>query len=134
MAASKRDVSEMFRVLGVDTRLRMIQILREHGPIGVTEIADMLGVTPAAVSQHLKLMRHAGLVTSERDGYRVPYSLDEHGLDTCRLMLIDACACGCHGHRHAPTDLDSLQKHKEMLEKELKQVSREIEKLKAMGK
>lgn len=127
----KQNPSEMFKVLGVETRLRMIRILRERGPIGVTEIAEVLGLTPAAVSQHLKLMRHAGLVTRERDGYRVPYSLDEEGLDACRLMLIDTCKCTCHGHGHVPADLPSLQRHREMLGKELKLVTREIERLKA---
>ncbi len=129
-----RNPSEMFKLLGVDTRLRMIRILRDHGPIGVTEIADRLGLTPAAVSQHLKLMKHARLVSSERDGYRVPYSLDEQGLDACRLLLMDTCTCSCHGHGHGPADLRHLQKRKQTLERELALVKKEIERLKAAQK
>jgi ArsR family transcriptional regulator len=128
----KQDPSELFKVLAVDTRLSMIRILREEGPIGVTEIAGMLGLTPAAVSQHLRLMRHAGLVTRERDGYRVPYSLDEEGLHTCRGVLMDVCTCSCHGHSARGTrDLASLLKRKEALEEELAQICDEIAKLKS---
>ena len=89
---------ELFRILGVETRLRILEILAERGPIGTGAIAGELGVTPAAVSQHLAVMRRAGLVTKERRGYRVPYSVDQNGLDLCCGHLVELCSCGC-GHR-----------------------------------
>jgi DNA-binding transcriptional ArsR family regulator len=126
------DHSDMFRVLGVDTRLRIIEILKERGPMGVTDIAEELGVTPPAVSQHLKLLDHVGLVTKERHGYRVPYSIDEEGLDSCCGMLIDICTCHCGGHgRHTEADLPGLERHREMLEERLHEVEREIARLKS---
>ncbi|MFH1502269.1 MAG: metalloregulator ArsR/SmtB family transcription factor [Candidatus Eisenbacteria bacterium] len=126
------DPSEMFKVLAVGTRLGIIEILKAHGPIGVSDIAEILGVTPAAVSQHLKLMRQAGLVTSERDGYRVPYSLDEEGLDSCCGMLIDVCSCGCHGEGErdcSADDLAALKRRKGRLEAELGKVNDRIARL-----
>ena len=136
--AREHDPSEMFRVLGATARLHIIELLRRRGSMGVTDLADELGVTPAAVSQHLKLMRQSGLVTKERDGYRVPYSLDTDGLSSCCSMLVDACSCSCHSHgiddvaAHTPdawgpeATLKALQERKATLEKALKDVKSDI--------
>ncbi len=134
----KHDPSEMFRVLGATMRLHIIELLRRRGSMGVTDLADKLGVTPAAISQHLKLMRQSGLVTKERDGYRVPYSLDADGLSQCCSMLVDACSCGCHGSGidgvdpHSPgacggaVTLEALQERKAALEEALRGVKSDI--------
>jgi len=137
----KQDPSELFRVLGAGARLHIIELLRKRGSMGVTDLAEELGVTPAAISQHLKLMRQSGLVTKERDGYRVPYSLDAEGLSHCCSALIDACSCHhrgndadnisfdvagscCHGNT-----LEALEWRKAHLEDALKSVNEEIRKL-----
>ncbi len=75
------DPSEMFKVLAVDTRVKIIEILKSNGPLGAKKISEMLGITPAAVSQHLKILRQSGLVRSERKGYWIPYSIDEEALE-----------------------------------------------------
>ena len=62
------DSSEIFKILSVETRIRIIELLKSKGPIGVKDIAKEIGITPAAVSQHLKLLRQAGLVKNERRG------------------------------------------------------------------
>jgi len=141
----KHDPSEMFRVLGATARLHIIELLRAHGSMGVTDLADRLGVTPAAISQHLKLMRQSGLVTKERDGYRVPYSLDAEGLSHCCSMLVDACSCGCHGHgiegvpAHTKggcggaVTLEALEERKAALERALSSVEKQIRALKKKG-
>jgi len=138
----KHDPSEMFRVLGATMRLHIIELLRRRGSMGVTDLADELGVTPAAISQHLKLMRQSGLVTKERDGYRVPYSLDADGLSHCCSMLVDACSCGCHVHgvdgmaAHAPggcggqVTLEALEERRAALETALEDVKSDIAALK----
>ena len=89
--------SEMFKVLAVETRVRIIDLLKSKGPLGAKNIAELVGVTPAAVSQHLKILRQSGLVRSERKGYWIPYSLDEEALENCRQILNEVCTCGCRG-------------------------------------
>jgi DNA-binding transcriptional ArsR family regulator len=48
--------------------------------MGANELAEALAITPSAVSQHLKILRFAGLVRSERKGYWLPYEVDQSAL------------------------------------------------------
>ena len=57
---------EIFKVLSVETRLKIIELLKSRGALGVKSIAEEFGITPAVVSQHLKILRHAGLVRNNR--------------------------------------------------------------------
>ena len=64
--------ADLFKVLGVNTRIRIIELLKQKGPLGANEMSEMLGITPSAVSQHLKILKHAGLVRNERKGIGYP--------------------------------------------------------------
>jgi ArsR family transcriptional regulator, arsenate/arsenite/antimonite-responsive transcriptional repressor len=83
---------DMFKALSVDTRLKILDLLKSRGPLGVNRIAERIGVTPAAVSQHLKILRLAGLVRSQRMGYRIPYAINAPVLEHCRLLLNEICS------------------------------------------
>ena len=128
--------SEMFKVLGVETRVRIIEILKSKGPVGVNAIAKTLGITPAAVSQHLKILKQAGLVQNERKGYWIPYSVNVLALDNCRCMLDKVCTCGCdEGERHNgrgkhKDDLASLVEHEKELMERLEVIRERISKIK----
>ena len=87
--------AELFKVLSVTSRIRIIELLREKGPFSVKEMAEALGITPSAVSQHLKVLRYAGLVRSERKGYWLPYEINQAALDRCRELITEVCTCGC---------------------------------------
>jgi len=65
------------------TRMAIFQKL-SSGPIAVNELARAMPVTRPAVSQHLKVLKHAGLVTDIRDGTRRLYQLDPHGVARLR--------------------------------------------------
>jgi DNA-binding transcriptional ArsR family regulator len=68
-----------FAVLGDPTRRRIVEMLATRElPAG--EIARRFDMTPPAVSQHLKLLRDAGLVAVRRDAQRRIYALDPRGL------------------------------------------------------
>ena len=73
------ETSQKLRILSVETRLRMLALLAERN-LCVGALACQLGVSQGAVSQHLKILRDAGLVTAERDGYFVHYRVDREAL------------------------------------------------------
>src|SRR3990172_2135340 len=114
--------SEMFKVLAVETRVRIIDLLKSRGPLGAKNIAELVGITPAAVSQHLRVLRQAGLVRSERKGYWIPYSIDEEALENCRQVLNEVCTCGCQGTGKfreielSGSSLESLKKYEKEIE------------------
>lgn len=59
-------------------RLQILSVLRT-GPASVSELCTRLGAAQALVSNHLRLMRHLELVTGNRDGRHIYYTLfDEH--------------------------------------------------------
>jgi len=128
---------EMFRALAVETRLKIFELLKSEGPLGVKRIAELIGVTPAAVSQHMKVLKHAGLVRNERKGYWIPYSIDEKALEDCRGLLNSICSCGWkynHGHRERDMkepDLDTLVEYERHIEAELAKVRKKIDEIKS---
>jgi DNA-binding transcriptional ArsR family regulator len=135
MKTERDDCCDMFKALSVGTRVRIIEILKSKGPMGAKKIATALGVTPAAVSQHLKVLRHAGLVRSERKGYWIPYHIDEQAMAECRDRLSTVCACGHHvsfrmalRRRHGGS-LKELERYRAKLEEELRRVKERISEL-----
>src|SRR4051794_40810373 len=72
--------------LGDPTRRAIFERLAS-GPLAVGELADILPVSRPAVSQHLKVLKDAGLVTDERAGARRIYRVDRSGLEQMRAEL-----------------------------------------------
>jgi DNA-binding transcriptional ArsR family regulator len=75
-----------FAALGDPTRRRILERLRT-GPKPVGVIAAGLSVSRPAVSQHLKILREAGLVQEEPRGTRRIYHIDPRGLGPLRAWL-----------------------------------------------
>ena len=72
--------------LGDPTRRQVLELLR-GGPRPVSDIAGRLPVSRPAVSQHLRVLKEAGLVRDRRDGTRRLYSVDTAGLEALRDYL-----------------------------------------------
>jgi len=72
--------------LGDPTRQAIVELLA-GGPRAVGEIARDLPVSRPAVSQHLRVLKEAGLVTDRRDGTRRLYELDPAGAEAVRDYL-----------------------------------------------
>ncbi len=136
----KIEPSEIFKVLSVETRVKILELLKAHGPSGAKDIAATIGVTTAAVSQHLKILKQAGLVRSERKGYWIPYSIDEKAMENCRQILNEVCTCGCQGtgkFREIELErskLESLKKYEEELKNELNTVGQRVKELESTKK
>jgi ArsR family transcriptional regulator len=78
-----RAASDRYALLAGETRLKILVLLDETGELCVCDLATILEMTPAAVSQHLSRLRSGRLVQSRRDGMTVYYQLvDNAGLDT----------------------------------------------------
>jgi len=133
----KLEPSEMFKVLAVETRVKIIDLLKSKGPLGSKSIAGQLGITPAAVSQHLKILRQAGLVRNERKGYWIPYSIDEEALENCAHILSEVCTCGCGGTGRfrekelTNSSLEALKNYEKELRNELKLVRQRAKEMQA---
>ncbi|MDJ0623876.1 MAG: metalloregulator ArsR/SmtB family transcription factor [Desulfocapsaceae bacterium] len=129
------DPAEIFKVLSVDTRIQIIEYLKANGPTGAKELSEKLGLSTAAISQHLKILKHAGLVRSERQGYWIPYSIDEKALENCREVLNEVCTCGCEGtgkfreKEINQANLAALKKYEIELQKELDRVRNRVSKI-----
>ncbi len=67
--------ARVFKVLSVETRVRMIELLKSRS-LCVNALARELGITAAAVSQHLRVLRDADLVVADKQGYFVHYALN----------------------------------------------------------
>jgi DNA-binding transcriptional ArsR family regulator len=72
--------------LGDPTRRAIFELLAD-GPRPVGEIAAQLPVTRPAVSQHLKVLKEAGLVTDRPEGTRRLYQLDPGGIEALRAYF-----------------------------------------------
>jgi DNA-binding transcriptional ArsR family regulator len=72
--------------LGDPTRRRIFELL-QRGPQAVGELAGELPVSRPAVSQHLRVLKEAGLVTERKEGTRRIYRLDPDGLGEVRAYF-----------------------------------------------
>jgi DNA-binding transcriptional ArsR family regulator len=80
------NAARVFGALNDPTRRAVFERLRE-GPRPVGEIARGLPVTRPAVSQHLKVLKEAGLVDDRSEGTRRIYQIDPNGLGAMRAWL-----------------------------------------------
>lgn len=125
------DASEIFKVLGVETRLKIIELLKNYGSMGAKKIAEECGLSISAISQHLRILKNSGIIESKRHGYHIPYFINEESMEKCRSILDNVCSCKCspHHHKNGLTN-KSIHELKE-IEKKLKN---ELERVKAMIK
>jgi DNA-binding transcriptional ArsR family regulator len=122
--------AEAFKVFSVETRIKIIELLKKT-PLTVNAMADALGVTQSAVSQHLRILKQAGLVANERDGYHIFYSLDKDGLDKYQQKMSKICSCG-NGlvkQSRIAEPKEVSRKCKNRIESELEQLKKRITEL-----
>lgn len=110
------DVTLALKALADETRMKIVALLLKHNYC-VRALAGELGVSEAAVSQHLKVLREAGLLAGEKKGYYMHYDLNRDMLralanEITALASIEREPCapekdGCHEkekagcHNHA---------------------------------
>ena len=83
-AAEASGIADVFGLLSDPSRVRVLFALLEAGEMCVCDLAQMVEMSPSALSHALRLLRTAGVVTNRRDGRMVRYRLaDSH----VRLLL-----------------------------------------------
>jgi ArsR family transcriptional regulator len=77
------EIAQLAKALGDPIRLQLVDVLRKHaGKVCVCELVPLFDVSQPTVSHHLKILRDAGIVGSERQGlwayyYVLPGALDQ---------------------------------------------------------
>ena len=98
--AEVQAASELLTALAAPLRLSIVALLDQHGTRCVHQLVDALGVPQPLVSQHLRVLRAAGLVTGVRHARQVDYRLvDGHVAHIVRAALAHA------GHGEPATDV-----------------------------
>jgi DNA-binding transcriptional ArsR family regulator len=85
--AKQPDPAVVLDALGDATRRRVLELVRESGSAPVGVIAEAMPVSRPAVSQHLRVLEGAGLVTCTKRGTRHLYAVQPDGLAALRLWL-----------------------------------------------
>ena len=66
-----RRLRTLYRALGDETRLRVIGLLAEVGPLAVGELSSRVGLSQPLISWHLRILRLAGVIDTKRHGREV---------------------------------------------------------------
>jgi DNA-binding transcriptional ArsR family regulator len=66
-----RRLRTLYRALGDETRLRIIGLLAEIGPLPVRELSSRVGLSQPLISWHLRILRLAGVIETNRQGREV---------------------------------------------------------------
>jgi len=69
----------IFKLFSVEARVRIVQTLKRRS-LCVIELTSQLGISQEATSQHLRVLRDAGIVRFQKRGFHVYYSLDKQNM------------------------------------------------------
>jgi DNA-binding transcriptional ArsR family regulator len=87
VTAEPKNSASLFGALGDPNRLRLVSSLCDHGPMSITRLTAGSKVTRQAITKHLRVMEHAGLVRSTRHGRERVWQVDRQRLDAARRYL-----------------------------------------------
>lgn len=82
-----QESARLFRALADETRLAILRQLRERGEVCACDFMACCGLAQPTVSHHLRVLREAGLVETEKRGLCVYYSLRADRLEALRASL-----------------------------------------------
>jgi DNA-binding transcriptional ArsR family regulator len=83
-----QQVAELFSILGDSSRVKIIAALLP-GPMNVQSLADTVGISPSAISHHMRSLRQMHLVRPQKQGRQVFYSLDDQHVEDLFLRGLD---------------------------------------------
>ena len=86
---SAAELAQVFKALGDPVRLRLVSLIgaRQGGEVCVCDLASAFDLTQPTISHHLKVLREAGIIDSERRGTWVYYRLVPAALERMAALL-----------------------------------------------
>lgn len=81
------EIAQLAKALGHPARLKILRFLLEWEECMVGAIVDQIPLAQSTISQHLKVLREAGLIYGEVDGPRICYCADQNRIDRLRGLL-----------------------------------------------
>ena len=79
---------EVFKAMADPTRRAILKRL-QGGPLTAGEIGEAFDITPASLSHHFAVLKHADLVRTERQGQFIVYSLNSTVMEDLTRMVLD---------------------------------------------
>jgi len=83
-------LAEVFKALGEPVRLRLFSLLSHSGEVCVCDLTEALELPQSTISRHLGVLRHAGLVSTRRDGKWMHYQMCDDVAAELPAMLLQA--------------------------------------------
>ena len=75
-----RELAKLAKAIGHPARVRILRMLSRKEARVCSQIVGELPLAQSTISEHLRILKHAGLIRSTRDGARVGYCIDNHAL------------------------------------------------------
>jgi ArsR family transcriptional regulator len=86
--ATAQHIAELFSILGDTSRVKIVAALL-NGPMNVQSLAETVGISPSAISHHMRGLRQMHLVRAHKQGRQVFYALDDQHVEELFLRGID---------------------------------------------
>ena len=86
-ALADEELAALAKALGHPARVKIVRILSQRNACVCGDIVEELPLAQSTVSQHLKVLKDAGLIRGEVDGPRVCYCIEPHALRRLRALV-----------------------------------------------
>ncbi|WP_075791062.1 ArsR/SmtB family transcription factor [Massilia putida] len=83
------DLARMCKALAHPARLQLLRHLIDHGECYFGSLADVLPLAPSTISQHVSILKEAGLIEGSSDVQRVCYCVNQERLRQLKLAIED---------------------------------------------
>ena len=83
------DLTRLLEAVSEPMRMQMVFLLTEHDRLNVGEIARQFRISRPAISHHLKVLKDAGIVRSEKSGQEVYYWIDSQRIVAALRAMAD---------------------------------------------
>jgi len=85
--AEAEQLAAMLKALGHPARLKLVKHLADHGTCFFGDLSEVLPLAPSTISQHVSILKDAGLIEGSSDARRVCYCVRPERLDALRRLL-----------------------------------------------